>query len=40
MINGRPHGPQKATTVCQLHMRAFNNEDDILLEPLEQNPSP
>ena len=28
MINGRPHGPQKATTVCQLHMRAFNNEDD------------
>ena len=24
MINGRPHGPQKATTVCQLHMRAFN----------------
>ena len=30
MINGRPHGPQKATTVCQLHMRAFNNEDDIL----------
>ena len=31
MINGRPHGPQKATTVCQLHMRAFNNEDNILL---------
>jgi len=29
MINGRPHGPQKATTVCQLHMRAFNNEDEI-----------
>ena len=22
MINGRPHGPQRATTVCQLHMRA------------------
>ena len=33
MINGRPHGPQKATTVCQLHMRSFNDEDDILLEP-------
>ena len=33
MINGRPHGPQKATTVCQLHMRSFKDEDDILLEP-------
>ena len=33
MINGRPHGPQKATTVCQLHMRSFDDEDDILLEP-------
>ena len=33
MINGRPHGPQKATTVCQLHMRSFNDEDNILLEP-------
>jgi len=33
MINGRPHGPHKATTVCQLHMRSFNDEDDILLEP-------
>lgn len=33
MINGRPHGPQKATTVCQLHMRSFGDEDEILLEP-------
>jgi succinate dehydrogenase / fumarate reductase iron-sulfur subunit len=33
MINGRPHGPQKATTVCQLKMRSFKDEDDILLEP-------
>ena len=33
MINGRPHGPQKATTVCQLHMRSFKDEDHILLEP-------
>ena len=33
MINGRPHGPQKATTVCQLHMRSFSDEEDILLEP-------
>ena len=40
MINGRPHGPQKATTVCQLHMRAFNNEDDILLEPFRAESFP
>ena len=35
MINGQPHGPQKATTVCQLHMRSFNDEDEILLEPFQ-----
>src|SRR5210317_1650010 len=40
MINGRPHGPQKATTVCQLHMRAFNNEDNILLEPFRAQSFP
>ena len=37
MINGQPHGPQKATTVCQLHMRSFNDEDEILLEPFRAN---
>jgi succinate dehydrogenase / fumarate reductase iron-sulfur subunit len=26
-INGRPHGPWKGTTVCQLHMRAFKDGD-------------
>jgi succinate dehydrogenase / fumarate reductase, iron-sulfur subunit len=25
MINGRPHGPMKATTTCQLHMRSFKD---------------
>ncbi|HET9278067.1 MAG TPA: 2Fe-2S iron-sulfur cluster-binding protein, partial [Flavitalea sp.] len=29
-INGRPHGPWHATTVCQLHMRAFNNGDTVV----------
>ena len=24
VVNGVPHGPQKATTTCQLHMRQFN----------------
>ncbi len=32
-INGRPHGPWKGTTVCQLHMRAFKDGDTIVVEP-------
>ena len=32
-INGRPHGPWHATTVCQLHMRAFKNGETIVVEP-------
>ncbi|MBA64375.1 MAG: succinate dehydrogenase/fumarate reductase iron-sulfur subunit [Candidatus Marinimicrobia bacterium] len=33
VINGRPHGPLKGTTTCQLHMRHFNNGDIITIEP-------
>ena len=33
VINGVPHGPKKATTTCQLHMRSFKDGDDIVLEP-------
>ncbi len=33
MINGRPHGGQRATTACQLHMRRFKNNDEIWIEP-------
>ncbi|MBI2767373.1 MAG: succinate dehydrogenase/fumarate reductase iron-sulfur subunit [Chloroflexi bacterium] len=33
VINGRPHGPMKATTVCQLHMRNFHDGDAITIEP-------
>lgn len=32
-INGRPHGPWHATTVCQLHMRAFKDGESIVVEP-------
>src|ERR1700755_3385211 len=32
-INGKPHGPWKANTVCQLHMRAFKDGDTIVVEP-------
>ena len=33
MINGQPHGPQPATTTCQLHMRHFRDGDEIVIEP-------
>jgi succinate dehydrogenase / fumarate reductase, iron-sulfur subunit len=33
VINGRPHGALKGTTLCQLHMRNFNNGDTIAIEP-------
>lgn len=39
-INGRPHGPWHATTTCQLHMRAFNNGDTIVVEPWRANGFP
>ena len=33
VINGSPHGPKKATTTCQLHMRTFKDGDQIWIEP-------
>ncbi len=33
VVNGRAHGPQKATTLCQLHMRKFDDGDTIAIEP-------
>ncbi|MFG2042338.1 succinate dehydrogenase/fumarate reductase iron-sulfur subunit [Dactylosporangium sp. NPDC048998] len=33
MINGVAHGPLKATTTCQLHMRHFSDGDTIDVEP-------
>ena len=33
MINGIPHGPEKATATCQLHMRKFADGDRITIEP-------
>lgn len=40
MINGQAHGPLKATTTCQLHMRHFNDGDTILIEPFRANSFP
>lgn len=33
VVNGRPHGPEKGTTLCQLHMRHFSNNDTVVIEP-------
>lgn len=33
MINGQAHGPDQATTTCQLHMRRFSDGDTITIEP-------
>lgn len=32
-INGRPHGPGRLQTTCQLHMRSFKDGDTIYIEP-------
>jgi succinate dehydrogenase / fumarate reductase iron-sulfur subunit len=33
VIDGKPHGPDAGTTVCQLHMRRYNAGDVIVIEP-------
>ncbi len=39
-INGHPHGPDKAITTCQLHMRKFHDGDTIVIEPWRAKPFP
>src|SRR6516164_3983064 len=33
VINGDAHGPRRATTTCQLHMRSFHDGDVLTIEP-------
>jgi succinate dehydrogenase / fumarate reductase iron-sulfur subunit len=33
MINGEPHGPSRLTSACQLHMREYDDGDEIWIEP-------
>lgn len=40
MINGNAHGPQKSTTVCQLHMRHFKEGETLVLEPFRAKAFP
>ena len=37
-INGKPHGPLKGTTACQLHMFNFEDGDTITIEPWRAKP--
>jgi succinate dehydrogenase / fumarate reductase iron-sulfur subunit len=40
VINGVPHGPERATTTCQLHMRHFADGQTIDIEPWRARPFP
>ncbi len=33
VVNGYAHGPGSRTTLCQLHLRSFNDGDTITIEP-------
>ena len=38
VVNGLAHGPESATTLCQLHMRHFKDGDTIVIEPWRARP--
>lgn len=40
VIDGRPHGPLKGTTTCQLHMRYYHDGDVITIEPFRAGAFP
>ena len=39
-INGQAHGPDRAITTCQLHMRKFKDGDTIYIEPFRATSFP
>jgi len=40
VVNGQAHGPQRKTTLCQLHMRQFSDGDTIVIEPYRSRAFP
>ena len=40
VINGVPHGPERATTTCQLHMRKFRDGATLVVEPFRARAFP
>ena len=39
-INGNPHGPDRGTATCQLHMRRFNDGASVTIEPFRAKAFP
>jgi len=40
VVNGIAHGPEKETTLCQLHMRTFTSGDTLVIEPFRSRAFP
>ena len=40
VIDGRPHGPMKGTTTCQVHMRHYKEGETIVIEPFRAKAFP
>lgn len=40
VIDGNPHGPWEATATCQLHMREYEDGDEIWIEPFRAKAFP
>ncbi|MCB2214556.1 succinate dehydrogenase/fumarate reductase iron-sulfur subunit [Desulfofustis glycolicus] len=40
VVNGVAHGPEKETTLCQLHMRKFASGDTLVIEPFRSRAFP
>ncbi len=40
LVNGQPHGPKDATTICQLYLRNFRDQSTLTLEPLRAKAFP
>ena len=40
VINGNPHGPERGTATCQLHMRKFHDGQEVVVEPFRATAFP
>jgi succinate dehydrogenase / fumarate reductase iron-sulfur subunit len=40
VVNGQAHGPDRGTTLCQLHMRHFKDGDTLVIEPFRSRAFP
>lgn len=40
VVDGLPHGPERGSTLCQLHLRQFKDGQTITLEPLRARAFP